>query len=637
MALRRSKQRGRKQERPAPLVPDLNSLKRADRARMRKLIDAELENIRSGKAKTPKPFRWRFQLVPVAWFAGALAGLVCHAAHSFMAAAVSAVLISAITIIATRAREPFPRRNTQAWALWTSLWITVLAVTGYGPWAGVYLLGWLAMAMRWWAHYAWRPKEPTVVAPPGDIEIWNDLAEVKKWFATLGPPRQISNGVVYPILCRGSRTHIDQIITERSALAAAYGKSIVEAYAEQAPDGRKDRGMLTLLRTNTLMEPRQWDGLGIDLATGLAVVGRFPEGGDVHERYFIRGSGRGGAKHTIIAGVDGSGKTGLIDLGLCISASSGIIAPVVLDPQEGQALPAWRDHVPYACGLDECMAYLRGLHDAMRARSQFLANSRWCPEHGIEEGRVCSRTGCRRRTRMGMHFFDPWMTGLPFIEITIDEAPILLAVKGSVPLLLDILKLGRKVGFRVRLAAQVPSMKELGGSSELRSILAGGSVFVLRTGDKVSGGMLNMPVKPWELPKQFPNGEPTFGLGYGDTPDGRNSVTIRTDWVADAFETAERLAPTIRQPNEDVLARLHNAVGLDQQRVAQLQGQAADMATAQLQVLAALRGPMRWGELIGAVPELQASEVVKAFGQLVKQGRAVRNGDVVEPVVLSDS
>jgi hypothetical protein len=42
---------------------------------------------------------------------------------------------------------------------------------------------------------------------------------------------------------------------------------------------------------------------------------------------------------------------------------------VILDPQHGQALPAWRDRVPYAAGPEECMAFLRGLKEGMMLRS----------------------------------------------------------------------------------------------------------------------------------------------------------------------------------------------------------------------------------------------------------------------------
>ena len=117
------------------------------------------------------------------------------------------------------------------------------------------------------------------------------------------------------------------------------------------------------------------------------------------------------------------------------------------------------------------MTWLRGLHAAMFERSADLAQLVWAhPGTG--------------RERKGIGFYDyaiiaaararTGLPPLPVIEITIDEAPVLLALKGAAPLILDILKLGRKVGFRVRLAAQVPSIAEL-GKGEIRSILNGGN------------------------------------------------------------------------------------------------------------------------------------------------------------------
>ena len=410
-----------------------------------------------------------------------------------------------------------------------------------------------------------------------------------------------------------------------SAVAAAYDRPVTEAYVEPDPSGIKSRGIFTKLRTGTLDEVREWNGQAIDLRTGLAMVGRFPDGKPVRERYLI--TPRDGVKHTLITGCDGSGKTGLIDLGLSISAVSGLIAPVILDPQMGQALPAWRDHVTYACGTAECMTYLRALHAAMYDRSEYLGSVIW----------IDDRNGQQRRRR-GMGFFNPFVQvvrpdgtigplDLPIIEITLDEAPILLAVKGAVQLVLDLAKLGRKVGFRLRLAAQVPSMKEL-GASELRSILNGGSVFCLRAGDKVSGGMVNIAAPPWQLPKVFANGEPTYGLGYAATIDNRPASPFRADWVPDPYEVAE--TARIRGVDDRAAEKMAEIIAGEDADADQLR-QAADAASrVVLSVLQVLREPKTMGQLIAACQAsgIPMSEATDALNSAIADGDARLDGTV---------
>jgi hypothetical protein len=263
------------------------------------------------------------------------------------------------------------------------------------------------------------------------------------------------------------------------------------------------------------------------------------------------------------------------------------------------------------------MVWLRGLHAGMFAQSKWLSQLEWTdPRNG--------------KVRKGMGFFDPWITGIPFVEITLDEAPVLLALKGAAELILDIAKLGRKVGYRLKLAAQVPSLSEL-KAQELRSILVGGNAYCLRTGDKVSSGYMNLPANPNELPKYWGNGQPTWGLGYADTIEQRPGVTMRADLIDDPWLVAESATPRSLPPL--VAEHLRRAVALDADRVAGLQAGAAADATSQLRVLAALSRPMALGELIAACEGLAVSDVVDAVTGLEGSGQLRRAGDLLERVV----
>ena len=614
------------------LPPDID---RGTRRKLSQLIDIELAKAQGREPPAARPFRFRFHLVPLCWLAAGLAGLTVHGG---LIAVLTGLIGTAITVASTRERDDFPRRYNQGMAAWSALWFQAFAWWGSGWWTAVYLAGWLIPACLWWENYRWRGPAPEQPLPDRSIEeTWARLCAANKWAATLGDKIVLGEGAAqWPILCDGITTHIGKITTQRQAVAAAFHKGVTSCYTE--PDPRADdesRGLLTILPRGVLDEPRLWDGEGIDLDTGLAVIGRFPDGMPVRERYFVRGVG-GGVKHTIVAGADGTGKTGLIDMGLCIAAASGIIAPVILDPQEGQALPAWRDVVSYAAGTDECMTYLRGLHAAMFDRSAELAGLMWThPKSG-------------KRVK-GFGFYDYWMIAaaraeaagldpaaltegelaayaLPIIEITIDEAPILLAMKGAPALLLDILKLGRKVGFRVRLAVQVPSIAEL-GKGELRSILVGGNVICFRTGDRVSHGMANIPANPNELPKFWRNGKPTVGLGFAATGDAipRPSVTMRTDYVDDPYSYAEEAQP--RSPDDGVTWRLDKVLKQADADAASLASAAADQAQIQLAILGMLAGqPMTQGQILSQSSG-KVSEIVDAIAALHDAGKIREAGN----------
>jgi hypothetical protein len=501
-------------------------------------------------------YRFRLHLVPAVWLLAVTGlGLAMHETHAFRPAVITGIAAGAAIVLLSRHLSPFARKTALALGCLTSLWLPFLASLGWSrPWPPVLFASWLCVAIPWAARYRWRPgQNPKNQPDMTDAAIWMRLAAKNKWSGHLVPASEPAAGVrQYGIVLDGAETHMGQIMSEPRRIAAAWGKSIAEAYAEPSPDGVESRGLLTILPRNTLEAAREWDGTGIDPETGMAVIGRFPDGKPSHERYFIR---RNGVRHTIVCGADGSGKTGMLNLGLSLSATSGVIAPVILDPQEGQALPAWKDHVPYASGVDECDVYSEALEYALFDRSRYLGSCRWRTPDGDE--------------RRGFDFFDPFLTGLPIVEVTLDEASAMfLAGKTGAEILARFAsmgKLGRKAGKRLRIAIHVPSLAEFGGNAQaLRSILAGGNVLCGRTGDKVTSGMIGVQADPSQLPKYFADGSPTVGLGYGSGPDNRPATPQRWDWVPDPYKVAHEAS--IR-PLDDRFAEAMDRV-IEKRRVA---------------------------------------------------------------------
>jgi hypothetical protein len=488
-------------------------------------------------------YRFRRQLIPAGWLAGLLAGVVpLHLAHAVAASVIVAVAAAAGTVLLTLHAGKPARRLAVVLAILTLTWLPLLTVTGTSrPWPA-FLAACFTGTCWWWSHKNRRRPEPARrdKTPGGDVATWNALAGMQKWHAVLGEREDIPGGRRYPVICNGAKTDIGEIMTRGRKIAAAYDTSMTAAYAEKSPDGVESRGYLTLLERNTLETARLWDGRGVDPQTGVGILGRYADGQDMHVRIWAR---RDGTKHGLFAGDTGSGKSYALDLLLRVCIASGMVTPVILDPQEGQSLPQWQDAIPYAAGVDECMALLAKLNEAMLDRSRYLRRRPWTDEQG--------------REHKVMNFYDPLIASeLPVVLPIIDEAPVLLAdrlVKDRAKFLLaDMGKRGRKTGFSEWLVTQIPSLEEL-GSRTIRSMLTGGSVIALRTADKASKNMLSMDIDPADLPKAFPDGTPTYGLCLADTMDMRGAPA-RTDYVPQ--EKQDDL-PAVR-PLDDRMAGILN-------------------------------------------------------------------------------
>lgn len=486
---------------------------------------------------TTGAYRFRYQLVPLLWLGAVVAvGLSAHAHHApWQGFALG--LIAALGILGlTRHTKGFARKAAQWIAGLTAFWVTALSLGaaswGIGavhPFPPLGLICWVCVLVPWVKHYRIRADEPAVpaVVKTTDYEIWAKLAAKRKWTGHLGMPEEIPGGVRYPIVLDGSETDIGEVLGQPRKVAAAWGKAMTEAYAEPSPDGIESKGSLTLLKRGTLQETREWDGSGIDHETGMAVIGRYADSQPARIRFYAR---RDGIRHGLIAGATGAGKTYLLDLIIRIALTTGFILPVVLDPQEGQSLPQWRKHLLYASGVEECMAMLYGLQAGMLDRSRYLSSLVWDDEGHQTEG---------------MDFYDHELTGLPLILVIGDEHPVLLTDRKHGPeairLTADIGKRGRKTGVSLWPVAQVPSLSEL-GDQVVRSMLVGGNVVCLRTGDRVSAGMLGLDVDPASLPRYFPDGSPTYGLGYVVGPDNRQAVA-RVDLVPSAARRQDPVVP----------------------------------------------------------------------------------------------
>jgi len=476
----------------------------------------------SGTITRTGAWRFRRHLPPFGWLAALIASAGLHSApHPLLWGLLASLAAPAVMVLFTRHLQDFTRRAVDVAALITSLWVPFLAARGLHSCIAWLLLTWAPCCALWVRHYRWHPDAAAAVAIPvaGDHEQWNALAAQQKWNATLGSAEQLpGGGRRYPIQCDGIKTVLKNILSSSENVAGAWHKPMTEAYAERHPHGVTSRGYLTILGSETLMRGREWNGAGMDPKTGLAVIGRYADGSPAHVKMYTP---RYGVRHALLSGTTGSGKSTLLDLLCFIAITTGWFVPVVLDPQEGQSLPFWRDRCLYAAGTDECYGMLRGLHAGMLDRSRYLASLRW-DDDGV--------------SMRGMPFFDYEMTGLPMPLIILDEAHMVLKGKTKterdiVEKVMEVGRLGRKTGTALWLATQLPSLKDLGGEQALRDMLRGGNVISMRTANKVASGMLGLEKDPSEIPPYFTNGKETYGLGYTAGPDARPDAPMRSDLV----------------------------------------------------------------------------------------------------------
>jgi hypothetical protein len=479
-------------------------------------------------------FRFRMHLVPFEWLAAVLAvGLGSHLGHAFRFAVITGIVAAVAIVALSRHLSSFARGAALAWAALTALWLPLLAAFGWSrPWPAILFGSWACVLVPWVVRYKWRHEE-IKVPDVTDYETWNLLAAERKWNAHLGTREDLpGGGRRYPLQCDGIKTVTSNILSASENVAGAWHKPMTEAFAERDQHGVTSRGYFTVLGRDTLQKVREWNGAGIDPQTGMAMVGRYADGSPAHLKFYTP---RYGTRHALISGTTGSGKSELLSLLTFIAISSGFIVPVILDPQEGQSLPFWRDRVSYAAGVDECMAMLDGLHAGMLDRSSYLSALRWDDE-GIP--------------MRGMPFFDHDLTGLPIPLIIFDEAHMLLKgdtkqSRAIVEKTVEIGRLGRKTGTALWLATHLPSLSELGGEQALRDMLRGGNVVSMRTANRVAAGMLGLEKDPSEIPSYFADGKETYGLGYVAGPDNRPDAPMRTDLVPKAMRRKVPAVPAL--------------------------------------------------------------------------------------------
>lgn len=410
-------------------------------------------------------------------------------------------------------------------------WLLAATVAGLTPPVRAALILWAGAAgIPWWWHHRIRQHVQVDVDEDERVTDWRDFVAAQGGpgagsdLAELEDTEYGWRGVA--TVPRGKRA--SGLIAGAEEVASAFDRDSVADVALEQVSAR--RVSVTVYERNPLTEVIHWPGPHLfDAGRGVSQIGTYADGGPAMYRWYKRGSG---PVHDLIAGTTDGGKSRCVDQLLAIERACPFMASVVIDPQQGQSLPEWKRQVAvFARGVDEGIDVLDAVFLEMKRRERILSSLEWTDEMG--------------RQHEGIDHFDPLNPvirgfGLPMICVTIEEAPEMLRVAGAAAVVEAIGRQSRKCGIKLRLVVQVPLLDQLGGSTTLRAMVAAGNVIVLRTSDRLSGQVAFngvLPVDPALLPREWPDGSTTAGLGFILGP-GARSVPMRLNLVDDPYHWA---------------------------------------------------------------------------------------------------
>lgn len=310
------------------------------------------------------------------------------------------------------------------------------------------------------------------------------------------------------------------------ARAYAVGTNMVTITADRQD---ANRALILVQRNSPLSKKRDWDGTGINPATGRAETMTADDGTRASHPFFRPGWG---PPMELIAGATGGGKSEYLNLLIAMERQSGMCVSWVCDPQMGQTLGDLRDGVDwFAPDTEELLLMLRTAVMVMYARNINTTRMR------VTQKRI-GRDGVEREVQRRVKYVEV-SPERPLLTITVDEAHIPMGDpdhgREIVKLMSLIAKSGRKSNIKLRLLTQSPLLEEL-KSSVLRSQLSSGVVVVFRTADKLTGAAAwpgKMPADPAELPAVWPDGSLAAGVCY---MSNAKPMRHRADYAGDIYD-----------------------------------------------------------------------------------------------------
>lgn len=575
----------------------------------------------AGRATRSGTWRIRHQAAPLVaiaatWLAGIVLGHVPNAGRTVVAAAIlggAAWWFFSRRWLDRQIERAYATVVLGAAAVWLLAAATLgtgWSIAGHRPLIAVLWLVGVGLSWPWWKHFRVRPGVTTAVPDTTLAELWDERVAAQGRAlpgSQLVGARPVKNGIEAEVVLRPGVHVTADAIAATQKVTSAFEETEGSVAIESSKSFKANRARLLIIRNNPLHRPILWPGPHLlDPGTGIAPIGIYADEESVPYRFYRPGSG---PQHDLISGSTESGKSRLIDQLLAYERHSGFMCSLVIDPQRGQSVPDWKDNVQaFAGDLPSGLDLLRRVEQEMYARNELLADVEWVDGKG--------------RTRKGVDHFDHRhpaivLLGLKLWCLTVEEAHDLLKVKEAADIVQRLVAMARKCGIKIRLVTQVPLLSSLGGRMEIRDAVASGNVIVLRTANGLTGQVAfngTIPVQPHQLPKQWPNGLTTSGIGY-TLGAATRSAMMRGHFVEDPYHwattgTAAKLTwlPT---PGE--------AVAPPPAAVVAEPASGARDAGCRAAVLKALEaGPSKRGDIIAATG-FSVSAVQKELGALVAE------------------
>jgi len=487
-----------------------------------------------------------------------LAVLAAHAAGGpYAYAGILAASAAAGGRVAWKHRRGARRRQRArryAAVMWAASTATALAGTAAGmassPGQAVMLGGGLAVAGPYLWHARKRPPQPRAAAEdpvpvldPADPRI---EAFRQRFCRSSGPcknadlhsVRNIPDGFAFELTIDAAADATTRdVIALIPKIAGLYDVPADQVSVEYPPTRSERRACISVLTVaNAFDREDRWDGESTyDPARGTIRISRYADSADAHWLLHKPGSG---AASGVIAGVQGSGKTGTVlvvaceagQAKLCTECGAArscarcdprrIVALWMADPQE-QPLGVFRGRADLmAWGPLATVQMLIMMHAAMRALAGYFGTMTWTDHLG--------------RENTGKGYFDP-TPEYPLLLGIFDEWPVIIAdpvlAKIAVPLAAGLLREGRKVGAALDLLVQLPDLTQF-GDRVIRELLKAFNALSHRT-DGLSKHMLGIQGDTAALAPGI------HGLGYLNGPDGRPGATMRTKHLPEYLKPGE--------------------------------------------------------------------------------------------------
>jgi hypothetical protein len=333
-------------------------------------------------------------------------------------------------------------------ALWWGVWSAVPLLVGVGVLVGVLVMRTSAVvvARRGVELHGGAGKHPAervyelwaqMTAPPAKGQSRKEVSSLVG--SALTEVRMLTDGgwtgaIRLPLMTDATW---EAVAAERGRIAKVFGTTRAWVHIGPYRTGAATHASITVHRTDALAKPILWQPT-LD-ARGAVTVAWAADGTPIRWNLW---QGEKGARHGLVVGATGSGKSSPLAAVLLEAGMSPHCWTVLMDPKGGLSIPSMTaDRVDHLAVDEESI---------LRALSGVL---------GIMEARIKAGAGNVRPSR-----------SLPLVVAVLDEAPdILVELAQSDAIVRDVIRpivrKGRAVNVGLYLGAQHPLVDELGGSA----------------------------------------------------------------------------------------------------------------------------------------------------------------------------